>query len=570
MLDTILPFIGILLGLVILHELGHFVVAKLAGVRVEEFGVGMPPRIAGIRFGETLYSINWLPLGGFVRLTGEESARVLVDSVNQHSAAERAGLEPGDVILEVDSEAVHTDEQLLKELRLAAASGDPIPLKIDREIQGERGPELKQRTFHLEPQALPVTEPAESDATAVKAGSTDATVELGSIAGIKVSPDPRSLATKSRPVRIAVMAAGAVTNFIIPIVLFAVAALIPQSVPEGPAIITSVVEGAPAEAAGLEAGDRVVSVNGESVQNAGDLSLAIQLNVGSDVEFVVERDIVEEGTTQRQGAELETFTTVVEARLAPDDLRHIAQPGETIHDIAAELGISASQVLFGAGLIGGFPVAEGTELALPDGSVYVAVNGDTAESIADDLFVRNQIIYDAAGIDPLRLEPGTVIEINQGPTGITIANLRSTTITENEGFLSAVETGWTRTVDTFVLVRNRIRSWIAGGDPISVSGPIGLARATDEIVERAGWLRLIELAALLSLNLAVINILPLPMLDGGRILFVLIEIARGGRRISPEKEGLVHLAGFAVLVGLMVIVGYFDVIRAIGGESALR
>ena len=82
--------IGILLGLVILHELGHFVVAKLAGVRVEEFGVGMPPRIAGIRFGETLYSINWLPLGGFVRLTGEESARVLVDSVNQHSAAERA------------------------------------------------------------------------------------------------------------------------------------------------------------------------------------------------------------------------------------------------------------------------------------------------------------------------------------------------------------------------------------------------------------------------------------------------------------------------------------------------
>ena len=565
MIDTIFVFIAILLGLVVLHELGHFAVAKLYGVRVEEFGIGLPPRIAGIRFGETLYSINWLPLGGFVRLTGEESARVFVDSVNPHGAAARAGLQAGDVILEVNGEPVHSDEQLAKELRLAVASGDPIPLKIDREKQGERGPELEQHAMLLEPQSAPATELDDDDDDA-----SEATVAIGSIAGIQVSPDPRSLATKPRPVRIAVMAAGAVTNFIIPIVLFAVAALIPQAVAEGPAVITTVVQGAPADQAGLQAGDRVVSVNGESIQNAGELSLVIQLNVGSDVDFVVEREVTEEGTAQRTGSELQTFATTVETRLAPQDLEHVVQPGETIHDIAALLGITASQVLRGAGFPSGFPVEEGTELVLPDGTVYVAVDGDTAESIANDLTLRNQVIYDAAGIDPLRLEPGTVVELEQGPTGITIANLRGTTITESQGFFSAVGTGWSRTVDTFVLVRNRVRSWIAGGDPITLSGPIGLARATDEIVERAGWLRLIELAALLSLNLAVINILPLPMLDGGRIFFVLIEIARRGRRISPEKEGLVHLAGFAVMVAFMLVVGYFDVIRAIAGDSALR
>ena len=564
MLDTILPFIGILLGLVILHELGHFVVAKLAGVRVEEFGIGMPPRIAGIRFGETLYSINWLPLGGFVRLTGEESARVFVAAVNAQSAAARAGLRAGDVILKVDGTPVHSDEQLAKQLRLAAADGGPIPIEIEREQQGARGAELGRRALLLEPQTVPTT------ATAAVAHPARPAAEIGSITGIQTSPDPRSLATKPRPVRIAVMAAGAVTNFLVPIVLFAVAALIPQAAPEGPAVITSVVEGAPAERAGLRAGDRVVSINGEPIQHAGDLSLAIQLNVGNQVAFVVEREVHVEGTAQRQSFQRQLFTTAVQARLAPQDLEHVVQPGETIHDVAALLGVSATQVLRGAGFGAGFPIDEGTELVLPDGTRYVAQQGDTAESIADDLFVRNQVIYDAAGIDPVRLEPGMTVSVEQGPTGITIANLRPTTVTERSDFLAAVETGWTRTVDTFMLVRNRIRSWIAGGDPITVSGPIGLARATDEIVERAGWLRLIELAALLSLNLAVINILPLPMLDGGRIMFVLIEIARRGRRISPEKEGLVHLTGFAIIIAFMVIVGYFDIIRAIAGESALR
>jgi regulator of sigma E protease len=68
---AILLFILLLIGLIIIHELGHFVVAKLFGIRVDEFGIFFPPRIAAWRFGETEYSINWLPLGGFVRIFGE-------------------------------------------------------------------------------------------------------------------------------------------------------------------------------------------------------------------------------------------------------------------------------------------------------------------------------------------------------------------------------------------------------------------------------------------------------------------------------------------------------------------
>ena len=72
MLLTVLVFFLILSVLVLVHEAGHFFVAKRLGIKVEEFGFGLPPRIFGLKFGETLYSINWLPIGGFVKLFGEE------------------------------------------------------------------------------------------------------------------------------------------------------------------------------------------------------------------------------------------------------------------------------------------------------------------------------------------------------------------------------------------------------------------------------------------------------------------------------------------------------------------
>ncbi len=72
MILTAITFLIILTILVLIHELGHFLVARMIGVRVEEFGLGLPPRIWGKKFGSTIYSINWLPIGGFVRLAGED------------------------------------------------------------------------------------------------------------------------------------------------------------------------------------------------------------------------------------------------------------------------------------------------------------------------------------------------------------------------------------------------------------------------------------------------------------------------------------------------------------------
>jgi regulator of sigma E protease len=105
-----------------------------------------------------------------------------------------------------------------------------------------------------------------------------------------------------------------------------------------------------------------------------------------------------------------------------------------------------------------------------------------------------------------------------------------------------------------------------------LAGPIGMGQLTSELLAispEPAWVTLGHLAALLSINLAILNLIPFPALDGGRLFFVLIEAIRG-RRISPEKEGLIHLIGFAILLTLMFIIAFADIGRLLSGESLLR
>lgn len=84
MIVTIVVFLLVLTVLVLIHEFGHFTMARLIGVKVEEFGLGLPPRIAGKKIGSTIYSLNWLPIGGFVRLAGEDSETEQAERNNKH------------------------------------------------------------------------------------------------------------------------------------------------------------------------------------------------------------------------------------------------------------------------------------------------------------------------------------------------------------------------------------------------------------------------------------------------------------------------------------------------------
>ena len=565
-LTTILPFVGILLALVILHELGHYFTAKLAGVRVEEFGIGLPPRIRGKRFGETLYSINWLPIGGFVRLTGEESSGLLIERLNRANP-KLEGLEPGDRITHINGKRVHSPQQFADRLVEGINNRDVEMIVTRTEADGNEGrwsyslKAAEEQDADAPDTSEPLLDP---DAYRNPGGREPSQV---TVFGITIGIDPRSLGSQSRLTRIGILAAGAAVNAILPIFLFAIAAMIPDNVAAGPAVVTSVIQGAPAQRAGIEPGDRIIAANDDQIINALDLTRAVQLNLGETMRFTVERETVTDAISGATSTE--RFEVDVHARLAPQPLTHTVQEGESIDQIAAGLGVPALHVISAWGAETE-EIAAGTRLELPGGQVYVTQPEDTMLSIAADQSVRIDALYAALGLNPRYPPAGTPIEVPQGATGISVANGTTRIISQGYSFWEAIPRGFEQVGATFVLVRNRIRSWIAGGEPIDLSGPVGIARVTGEVVEQVGWVRLIELAALLSLNLAIINILPLPMLDGGRIFFILIEIARRGKRISPEKEGLVHMAGFAMLLLFIVVISYFDIARAIEGESLLR
>ncbi len=109
-------------------------------------------------------------------------------------------------------------------------------------------------------------------------------------------------------------------------------------------------------------------------------------------------------------------------------------------------------------------------------------------------------------------------------------------------------------------------SGIFAGEGVSedVAGPVGIAVITGQVLEQ-GFAQLLQFMALLSINLAILNILPIPALDGGRILFVLIEKIRGGKAVRAQIEGMVHFVGFVILLGLIVLVTYRDIANLITG-----
>ncbi len=125
----------------------------------------------------------------------------------------------------------------------------------------------------------------------------------------------------------------------------------------------------------------------------------------------------------------------------------------------------------------------------------------------------------------------------------------------------ALPLGVRRTVDTLAIFLDSLRQVVVRQAPAEVAGPVGIAQMTGQAAE-AGLVYLVNFTAFLSLNLAIFNLLPIPGLDGARLLFVVIETARG-RRINPQVEGLIHFVGLMLLITLMLFVSYNDVRRLI-------
>ena len=379
---TLLAAVFVFSAVIAIHEFGHFAVAKLCGVQVNEFSIGMGPVLLKKMHHGTQYSLRALPVGGFVALEGEESPES-----QQAEREERSDLE-------------------------------------------ERS--LSQRS------------------------GADSSPDGGALNGEELS-QPTGKPLNEAPVwqRALIMAAGACMNFLLGFVVMAIL-LAAQNEPITSRVIYAVEDGALCGQTGLEAGDKVLAVNGRRCFVANDMLYELMRTEDYSASFTVLRD--------------------------------------------------------------------GKKVELP------RVQFDTWQ--------------DEDGETHMSL-------------GFTVYGIKKTPV-------NVIKEAWNSVLYYGRIIFTSLMDLLRGRESINdLSGPVGIVTAIGQAVSY-GWQDLLELLALITVNVGIFNLLPFPALDGGKVVFLLIEGVTG--HAVPEKIQIgLTLAAFALLFALMIFATYNDIVRLVTG-----
>ncbi len=477
---VILAFIIVLTPLILIHELGHFFAAKSVGITILEFGLGFPPKVRKLfTWRETEFTLNWIPLGGFVRPLGE------------------------DVIRPLDDESVEEDRQ-----------------------------EFIRRQ------------------------------ENANIGADQQLAKPKSVNEASPIARIIFMAAGAGANFVLAFVLFGIVALLGVQQIVGASIqVVKLDNSSIMSNAGLLQDDIITDVNGGKFQNTDEFLKAFYSPTQEPVHLRVLRgienqqvDLIVNNTSGLDATTPTTYTLIQSiskdspaalADIRPKDLV-VAFNGENITSIEefrgkiqASLGKQASITLERDGKSVDVTLTPRANPPQGQGALGVVISSVQKDVTLGITFVGlPQIDYVPQSLgDSIRYGYQSVGEVISSVVELP-SRLLSGTITPQEA------------------------------RPVSVLGisQIG-AVFIEQSISQKRITPILLFIATISVGLGFFNLLPIPALDGGRILFVVIEIIRG-KPISPEREGLVHLIGLALLLSLSVLVLLNDVINPV--TNALR
>jgi regulator of sigma E protease len=449
----------VLVPLVIIHEFGHFIAAKLVGITVLEFGIGFPPR-AKILFTRngTMYTLNWLPIGGFVRPYGEDFVRP--------KAPDELG----------------SDEQ-----------------------------EIRER-------------------------------------GIK---HPKSVFQATPWQRMAFMAAGPGINFLAALLLFIFVALIGQPFARANVTVYDIRPDSPANQAGLQQGDVIVSFNGHSVDSADQFNTLVKDNVGQQVTLVVDRN----------GQQIET--TLVANAVEPTNIERVYVESVQQDMPAYAAGFKPEDLI---------TAVDGNEItSVAQLQDYTkAHNGEamtvTVQRGTQQIDISVVPKKDTDGVPRIGIG---IAGVQPSAIGVTAVNRDETTHTRALGPGAAIKTG----ADEFVNMQKTMvqfaRDVIAGRVALSEArpvSPVGIGQIGAPVFKQSltegKMYPIVLFAALISIALGITNLLPIPGLDGGRILFVVIELIRG-KPMEPEREGLIHLIGVMLLLGIIFITVINDIVNPI-------
>ena len=439
----ILPFIFILGAAVVLHEFGHFIVAKIQGIRVETFSVGFGPRLFGRRWGTTDYRLSLIPLGGYVKLGGDES----------NAAVEGAGT-------------------------------SNIP---DRE------------RFDLRP----------------------------------------------RWQKFLVMVAGPTMNILTALSVVFAAALLNgvQETPSSPTITR--VRGA-SEAAGLRPGDRIVEFNGEDNPSLERIQNDIRLSPEQPLPFVVERAGQRVPLTLRPTQEVQEGEKLGSIDFLPDFGNVPVVAGEVRAGFPAEAaGLREGDRL----------VSLNDEPILGQGTLIPLVQKYRDAPL--------RLVYEREG---RRVETTLTAKIEGDRAFIGIVPEDDLPY-KSVGVVGAASYAVRRNVEILRMTKNAFAQIFRGQRSAreSIAGPIEIARQSSNVARKFGWAGVFSMLAFLSLNLGVINLLPIPVLDGGAIFLLVLEAVLGwvGLRLSMTVRERIQQVGFVMLLLLMGFVITNDLVKTV-------
>ena len=437
---TILSGLLIFTIIVVVHELGHYWSARKAGIHVEEFSIGMGPRILHFTKNGTIWSIKLFPLGGSCRMLGDEDGQ---------------------------------------------------------------------------------------------------------------TADPRSFMSASVGWRILVIAGGAIMNFALALLIATAMSLFTASSDTTIAEFSGI---SPLTQAGLEAGDQIISINGENLDVAFSHRLEIPWTDGSDAAITVERD-----------GELLNFTA------KPHYINEEYVLGFYIFSPVYDAGLQIGDRIVringrNINIHGDFTL----EMQRADGSpvsLLVERNGQMINYTVTPRYLEDENRFVVGFVQGLSVGP-FYAQTQTDPDG-NVVYVDDLAWVHRESFFNALANGFHNTLLSVRFTMFAISTLFTDGLG-GLMGPLGIVTAVGGQVEQslaigggmAAFWSLMSFTFLLSVNLGIFNLLPLPALDGGRLIFLFLEAIRR-KPINPDKEGMVHFAGFVLLMVLAAVVFYNDIARMI-------
>lgn len=535
---TLIAFILILSLLVFVHELGHFIVAKRAGIVVEEFAIGFPPRAVKLWQEEGSITLDGheYVIGSKVNVprTIQPGAQVYVETgVDDKGRPAVTGLE---LVKSAEGEEAEDQKPGWKLPRFLSPPTDKSDSYTDRP------------TVTVEA----LTRPTEYAINWIPFGG------YVRMLGEEDPGAPGSFASKSKKARFAVLVAGSAMNLVFAVVFFTLTAM--SGVPETAVgtFVTEVVPDSPAAEAGLQAGDLIVGADEVEFQYDGDLVSYVDQNKGTQITLHLNRegDIVDASLVPRANPPEGQGAMGVIIRYVPVARVKIT---EVLPDSPATVaGLETGDIIVGA---------DGTDFKYT-GDLANYLEQHQGAEIALSIERNGKVMPISLTPDAITTPPETdqalgLPQENQEALGVKVEYDFDTKLNHlplPQAFINGVSQTTQLVGLTFYIPIALIRNLIPA-EAARVTGPVGIYQQTGSVVQAAvtlnWWFPVFWWIAALSTALAVTNLLPLPALDGGRILFVIIEAIRG-KRVSPEKEGAIHFIGLALLLTLMLVISYYD------------